>query len=357
MSRAHLNGSINLGSAEEAITAVARALGGRIPRVPDGETTRKLWVNSLVPHLHQVSGLELVESRWMDSIAYEFPTFRVRPGVEPRDIDFGPVEYADTALEGYRVFERVRADGLLPGTCRFQVSLPTPTGLIGLFVEPASVDDLLPVLAEHLGREIARLLEHVPADDLAVQWDVAPEMAFMAGGVPGLPTVPVDMVVEQLRVLSTFVPPDVNLGFHLCYGDPRPDTDPPGQQVIVPADTGFVVSVVNAVDAAIERPVQWYSFPTPAGQAVDGNYFRPLGDLRTEAQIQLGLVDDADGVAGSRRRADLAREHLPDFGVGTVCGLGRRRSSAVGPLLDLHRDLVDHLDTRPVAADAVGATP
>jgi hypothetical protein len=94
--------------------------------------------------------------------------------------------------------------------------------------------------------------------------------------------------------------------------------------------------------------VQWYSFPTPAGQAVDDDYFRPLGELRTEAQIQLGLVGDADGLAGSRRRADLARAHLADFGVATVCGLGRRRAAAIQPLLDLHRDLVDHLDSRGV---------
>src|SRR5262249_10504558 len=121
--------------------------------------------------------------------------------------------------------------------------------------------------------------------------------------------------------------------------------DPPGRQVVVPDDAGLAVSVVNAVYAAVERPVQWFSFPAPAGQAVDEEYFRPLRDLRVgpETEIFLGLVDDADGLDRSLRRASLARAHLADFGVCTVCGLGRRRRSAIEPLLELHRDLVDRL--------------
>jgi hypothetical protein len=345
MTRAHLNGSINLRSAEEALTTVGRTLGHRVARVPDGETTRPMWVNSMVPFLEEVTGLELVERRWVDAFAYEVPTFRLRPGTNPGAVDFGPVEYADTALAGYRAFARVREAGLLPRTCRFQMSLPTPTGLISFFVEPGAVDDLLPVVAAHLGGEITRLLEHVPARDLAVQWDVAPEMAFMAGTVPGLPTVPVEVVTERMRALAAFVPTEVELGFHLCYGDPRPDGDPPGRQVLVPEDTGFAVSVIDAIDAAVDRTVDWFSIPVPADQALDDAYFRPLAGLRTgpDTEIQLGLVDDADGLAGSLRRAELARPYLPEFGVGTVCGLGRRHPSAIGPVLDLHRELIDAL--------------
>jgi hypothetical protein len=350
MTHAHLNGSLNLASADESLAMVGSLLGDRLSRVPDGETTRRYWANSLIPLLYDVPQLERVDDgTYEPDVGYSFPTFVLRSECQPEDVDFGVVEFADTALAGYRSFDRARGDGLLPASTRFQVSLPTPTPVEFFFFHPDLHGQIWERFAEHQRREITRLLEQVPAADIAVQWDVAPEMAFAAGTVASLPSVPLAEVVARLGQLASFVPAEAELGFHLCYGDPRPDMDPPGMQVIVPDDIAFAVTVMNAIDAAAERQVDWYSVPAPAGQAEDEDYFRPLRDLTTGAgtQIQLGLVDDTDGLPGSLRRAELARAHLADvradFGVATVCGMGRRHTAAIPGLLQLHRDLVDTL--------------
>jgi len=44
-----------------------------------------------------------------------------------------------------------------------------------------------------------------------------------------------------------------------------------------------------------------------------------------------------DGVEGARRRIEIARKYLRDFGVATQCGWGRRPpSDKLEGLLDLH---------------------
>jgi hypothetical protein len=40
--------------------------------------------------------------------------------------------------------------------------------------------------------------------------------------------------------------------------------------------------------------------------------------------VYVGLVDPWDGVEGALERIALARRYLPEFGVATPCGWGRR---------------------------------
>jgi hypothetical protein len=71
----------------------------------------------------------------------------------------------------------------------------------------------------------------------------------------------------------------------------------------------------------------------------DDAYFAPLAglDLRPGTEVYLGLVHQTDGVDGARRRLSAATKALPQFGIATECGFGRRPPDTVADLLALHR--------------------
>jgi hypothetical protein len=95
--------------------------------------------------------------------------------------------------------------------------------------------------------------------------------------------------------------------------------------------------------AGLERPLQWLHLPVPVDRTDDG-YFQPLAGLPVdgETEVYLGLVHFRDGVEGTRARIGTALRHLPEFGVATECGLGRRPPERGGapdtliPLLEAH---------------------
>ena len=64
------------------------------------------------------------------------------------------------------------------------------------------------------------------------------------------------------------VPPAVELGFHLCYGD-----DEHGH-FAEPADAGKLVGVANALAATLDRPLNWIHMPVPQERDDDGYYAR-----------------------------------------------------------------------------------
>jgi hypothetical protein len=62
-----------------------------------------------------------------------------------------------------------------------------------------------------------------------------------------------------------------------------------------------------------------------ADQSPRRRFFAPLRDLQKVAtRIYLGLLHYQDGVEGTLARVTVARRFLPDFGIATECGLGRR---------------------------------
>ena len=75
-------------------------------------------------------------------------------------------------------------------------------------------------------------------------------------------------MLERLLRVSRGVPADVELGFHLCYGD-----DYHGH-FIVPDDTRKLVEVANALATALYRPLNWIHMPVPA--QAEEEYFAPL---------------------------------------------------------------------------------
>jgi len=143
-------------------------------------------------------------------------------------------------------------------------------------------------------------------------------------------------VVTRLGELSGWIPAEVLLGYHLCYGD-APSEEGEGRHWKEPADTSKLVAVANAVTERAARPLDWFSMPVPLSRDDDA-YFEPLADLRLHDRtpLYLGLVHHTGGVEGTQRRIDTARRHCQrEFGVATECGMGRKPRERVPELLEI----------------------
>jgi hypothetical protein len=331
-----LVGSVPLESSSAVFEAVGNELNGLVRRIPDGETgTRKDWVRWQGDVFARTPGLAPGGTRPGPG-GGTYQLYEVGPG-GPDTVSFGPLGYADQALRSYQDFRSARAAGrIAPGT-RFQVSLPTPLAVVLLFTEPGSLAGVWPRYEERLSREVDEIANAIPHEDLAIQWDIAAEIVFVLENPEMAPLFPMPVLVNAIVRVSAHVPAGVELGLHLCYGDPG------HKHVVEPRDTGLMVRFANELVPAIGRPVAWVHMPVPRDRD-DADYFAPLRDLRLPAgtELYLGLVHFTDGVPGARRRLKAARTVVADFGIATECGFGRRPPATVPDLLALHRE-VAHL--------------
>lgn len=322
-----LVGSVPLGSAEQVFAACAGALGSQVKRLPDGETGPRTnwiaWQRALLgsnPALRQLTP------------AGPFPVF-VLNREHRGPVVFGPLGYAKAALESYAAFCRLRAAGRIPPRLRFQVSLPTPLAVVAQYIEASAQPAVESPYRERLLAEAGEIMAAIPHGDLALQWDVAVEFAVLEG-IRRVHFQPVyEGIIERLRALGAAVPPAVEMGFHLCYGDAG------GKHFKEPADTSLLVKVANAISADSPRPIQWIHMPVPK-ERDDSAYFAPLKHLklRPETRLFLGLIHPGDGIEGTRRRMAMAQRFVADFGIATECGFGRRPPETIPELLRIHAE-------------------
>ena len=348
----HLVGSVPLSSAEEVFRMVTGTLGSRVRRLPDGETgDRTGWVGFQVPVLMQHPLFELAASGQpgesqsdVDRVTraegtdYTRPFFALRAGADASGLEFGDLGYARAALESYAVFTRLKSAGVIMPDTRFQVSLPTPLAPLVMFVSRRDHPRVEPAYKAALLAELARICAGIPHDQLAVQWDVAPELALLEGvWESGFDDVEGE-ITRRVTELGNAVPASAELGFHFCYGDLG------HQHFVQPRDTSVLARLASRVAAGLQRPLNWVHLPVPRDRD-DEAYFTPLRDLQLPAgaQLFLGLVHATDGIDGARRRAEAARRCSPAFGIATECGFGRRPAETVPALLELHRTAADDL--------------
>ena len=214
---------------------------------------------------------------------------------------------------------------------RFQVCLPTPLAVIHVRFIPRDQEAVEQAYERQLLNELDGMLDAIPPEELAIQWDTAVEFAILEGLVPSFLADPEVEIVERLVRLGDHVPAEVETGYHLCYGDVD------HQHFVEPADTSKLAAIANGVCAGIERTVDWLHLPVPRGRA-DATYFEPLRDLRLQpgTELYLGLVHLTDGVDGTNARIAAARRIVDGFGVATECGLGRRPAETIPELLEIH---------------------
>jgi len=346
----HLVGSFPCRTAAEVFTHCGRELGGHLKRIPDGEAHG--WLNFSTSSLAQAQGIERASDEDVYAPAYATPAelrdyheraqtrqrltprLRVRPGVSAQDLEFAPLGYDRIALESYQVFKQAQTQGRLAREVRFQVGFPTPFATLASVFGARDVRLALPRFEEALFREVEAIMRAIPHAELAIQWEVAVEVVTVLERMaPALAaTFSAEDIARALARACQQVSADVEVGVHLCYGNPG------GKHIIEPRDTSVMVDFANQFFAIVRRPIQWLHMPVPIARDDDA-YFSPLQRLArpAETELFLGLVHPQDGLEGARGRIRAARRFTPTFGIGTECGLRFFASETLPQLLALHR--------------------
>lgn len=317
----HLVGAIGLDTVPETFASVGRILGERLRRVPDGEPGgRRMWIAWQFPLLRANPYLQAIAPP-QGASAIGFPFMRLAPGVQAQQLRFCELGYAREAYASYADFKAAKAAGKLPEKVRFQVSLPTPYAVVSAFCVREDQPAIESAYEAAMAREIETLCAQLPHGSLTLQWDLCPEMVLWDGRLPRVQNLfadPQAEILSRLERISRTVPADVELGFHLCYGDVD------GKHFIEPENAGKLVEMANAIARTLTHPIAYMHFPVPRDRS-DADYFRPLADLKLapQTELYLGCAHAEDGVEGTRRRIAAASAFRTDFGIATECGMGR----------------------------------
>jgi hypothetical protein len=333
----HLVGSIPLNNTEEVFRTACDILGPWLQRVPDGETGARItWINWQFGVLQSQEQLEPVP---FDPHAYApLRQVRLRTPLSPTEIKIGPLGYAAAAKNSYTTFARLKQEGVIPPGIRFQVSLPTPLAVVQVFIASQDQTAVEPAYEKRLLQELDEIIAAIPHSELAIQWDVAVEFGILEGVWQAAFDNVQPGIVERLVRLGQYVPADVELGYHLCYGDYG------HKHFKQPEDTKKLVEIANAISAQVTRPIQWFHLPVPRDRSDDA-YFVPLQGLQLhpETHLYLGLVHYTDGDDGTRQRIATAQKFVSAFGIATECGMGRRVPETIPDLLHLHAAIAREL--------------
>lgn len=328
---------------------VSQELGAFVRRIPDGEVGERFhWVLFQGAVFEQTPGLKRLGESPVILAGVDMRPFTLDGTREASEINFPELGYAAAALESYAIFQQLRAAGeIRPGT-RFQVSLPTPLAPISTFVHPDAREALERPYADALAAEITRIQEGIAHADLAIQFDLAIEFAYLetaAGREPSFPSEawfdPVlDGLADRAAAMIERVPAGVEVGLHLCYGDVGE------KHFIEPLDASLLTALANAISGRVTRPLTWLHVPVPIGRT-DPEYFAPLADLSAGfEELYLGLIHLADGSEGARARIAAAqRSGISEFGIAAECGFGRGAAELLLDRLRLHAEVAQPLPT------------
>jgi hypothetical protein len=339
----HLVGSVPMANAQDVFTQVSAALGPRIKRLPDGETgERGDWITWLEPAFAQNPALmKSGEFFRVHASGTGRERYTLKPGLCAGDVRFDDLFYADIAKQSYVVFKRLKDAGTIAADVKFQVDLVPAHSVIWLFLVDALHAPIDPNYNDALKREIDKIAAAIPHEELAIQFDVASavfarlernEASSYGRGKAEMQ----ERFAAILVDLGNRVPGDIDLLYHLCYGDSN------HKHVVEPTDMGDMVEFANRVSRQIARPVQLIHMPVPRNRADDA-YFAPLErlKLRPETELCLGLVHYTDGVAGTSRRLATAKTFAGNFSIATECGFGRREPATIPELLRIHAAVAD----------------
>jgi len=344
---AHFNGSVNLADAESVMREIAARVPSGLRRIPDGETgDRSNWIMFQFQKFLQLPWLVPARPPGAADGEYEqLPLLRLADGADPDQVGWPDLGYADAYLGSYQVFAALREQGVIPAGVRFQVEYPTPMASISGYIVPEQQQALLDSYERAMFADLSRLLSAIPADEVAVQWDVAVEFgileeAFAPGGAQAF-----DAIIAALARCVDQVPAGIPVGLHLCYGDYG------HQHFMQPESLALQVRVLNAVTAVAARPVSFVSFTVPQYQRAE-SYFAPLAGLAADPGTELNFAlvpyhpaEQAQGTTGDQARlVDAALAASPggrrDWGICTECGMGRASREDIPALLDLHRQII-----------------
>ena len=337
----HLVGSVPLANAEEVFSTVSAALGPRLKRIPDGETgARGDWITWLEPKFADNPALQKSDQVFrLHAQATPRVRYGLKPGCNAEDVRFDNLHYADIATESYGVFRRLKAAGKVASATRFQVDLVPAHSVLWLFLVDELTAAVDPIYNEAVRHEIDKIAAAIPHDELAIQFDVASAVFARLQREEASPYGRTKAEMQErfstiLIDLGNHVPADVELMFHLCYGDSN------HRHVVEPTDMGDMVEFTNRLVRGLKRRIDLVHMPVPRDRSDDA-YFVPLQNLKlpSETELCLGLVHHTDGVDGTTRRLATARRHASTFAIATECGFGRRDPKTIPELLRIHAEI------------------
>ncbi|MGH7961604.1 MAG: hypothetical protein ACRERD_07215 [Candidatus Binatia bacterium] len=338
-----LVGSIPLASAEEVFRTCGRLLGDRLSSLPDGEVgDRTFWITYVAYHTYhghpQITTVQRpAPPQWKPTSMDDVWAFKLKDGVT--QLRFDKLGYADDAITSYQIFRKVRAAGDIPPHVRMQFAFPFPQDATFLFFrDPADHSAVMAAYEEVLSRELATICKEIPAEDLAIQWDVCTDLLEMTGRYYAWsrPDTAWERYTGPLSRLPRQVPDKALLGFHFCYGTF------PQKPALDPIDLSLSVKFANAAVADSGRRVDYVHMTVPMSHSEDA-YFQPLRDLKVgDTKVYLGLVN-VDGMEATKKRLATARKYLANFGVAAECGFGREKPENIPGILQMHRAVADEL--------------
>jgi hypothetical protein len=346
-SSVHFNGSVNLPDAETVMREISSRIPTGVRRMTDGEPgERNYWISFQTRKFEQMPEFETVASGKAYETspdAPEMPRLRLVEGASAETIDWPNLGYADEYTASFATFEELQQQGTIPAGVRMQLQYPTPLASMAGTIAPDDLPAVAPAYEQALFADLDTLLERLPHDRVAVQWDIAVELGALEGAMGT--TMPMEQIAPGIVRCLERVPADVPVGLHLCYGDYG------HQHWKQPESLQMQVDLLNAVTSATERRVDFVSFTVPQDRD-DSAYFKPLGGLRagpdTELNFALVPYHPADQASGTTARQiqhiDTAlaasAAGARDWGICTECGMGRVDAADVPELLDLHSTIL-----------------
>jgi hypothetical protein len=335
---AHLVGSVPLSSSEEVFCSICNTLDGHLKRIPDGETgDRTNWIFFQRQMLAGHPAMERDDSipnfefkQWDGKVIREVTLLKLKNDINTNTLIF-PIGYSEHAIASFEIFERLQSTGKIPTDIRFQVSLPTPFATGFNYISPNGREEFLKVYEKSMATDVQSIVDVIPHDKLAIQWDVCQEVLIFNNYFPGRSNNYKQEVFDQLARIGDIVPVGVELGYHICYGSPGDD------HIVKPENFSMSVEFANGIFDNIGRSVEFIHLPGTYGQPSD-EFYAPLETLKLPkgCELYLGLLFFNDK-GGDAARIAAARKIMPEFGISTVCGWGRANPDRVPQLLNSHK--------------------
>lgn len=331
-----LVGSVPLADARAVMNLASSIIGKPLTQLPDGETgPRSKFISWQEKVFEQVEQLEVKplgkQSEWGPNGELPPHTVSVRDGATGTP-KFPPTGYGAEAVRSYATFVALKAEGKIAPAVKFQVGMPTPLGVLSAFGNPKFQEFSEPAYRQRMKEDVAEMARNIPHNDLVIQWDLPLEIAIWEGHTKTYLPNPRQDVVSKLVEMLDCAPADVNQGLHICYGDvshkhwKEPDLD-------------LMVEFSNAVAKQVKNPLSYIHYPIPRSW-LDAENFKAFTklNLNRKTKIFLGLLHQTDGLEGAEKRIAAARKYLPNFGLATSCGLGRRKPADLPAIFQLHKD-------------------
>ena len=332
----HYVGSIPLDTTDEVFRKLCSTAPHHIERLPDGETgPRYYFVRGQVSKFPP----SIVKPFTLPNPPTERPTLEELPSLL-KDLETG---YDNAAISSYQTFRTLRDEGVIPRGTKLQVGLPTPMNGI-MVVDERYQLATEPYYEAAIFRALRNIQDTIPHEDLCIQWDCPTEFAMLERAFkdpeqmrfgPWFDPIEEGVIERLVRCVKGRVDEDVDLGFHLCYGDSG------HKHFIEPKDVGMMVWLLKQISGKIERRIDWVHMPVPKARE-DVEYLMQLRGLREmfggSTKLYLGLVH-ANDEEGTKRRIRAAKEVLKDtgisWGVATECGMGRTPREELDSILEI----------------------